>query len=182
MPVYTKTGDTGKTSLLGGKRVKKDHPRIAAYGTVDELIAYLGLIRTFDIPEVHRKSLLEIQDRLMTAAALLAKDRESCDIALPQLYEKDVAFLEKEMDRMDQSNPPLKNFILPGGSPVVAFCHVARSVCRRAERLSVRLFGKHEMNLLVVKYLNRLSDYLFVLARNIGHELNVEETIWEPRL
>lgn len=163
MPVYTRTGDTGKTSLLGGKRVAKDHPRIDAYGTVDELIAYLGLIRTYDISESHKKNLLEIQDRLMTTASLLARDCESCEMELPQLYEADVQFLEKEMDRMDQENPPLKNFILPGGTAAIALCHVARSVCRRAERMSIKLSGQYEVDLLVVKYLNRLSDYLFVL-------------------
>jgi cob(I)alamin adenosyltransferase len=180
MKIYTKKGDEGDTSLIGGTMVPKYHLRIEAYGTVDELNAYIGLIRTFITgPEQHILS--KIQDRLFTTGASLASDPEHSKMSTPDLKNEDVELLENEMDRMNESLPELKNFVLPGGHQANSFCHVARCVCRRAERHVVELARHEVVNVLVVKYLNRLSDYLFVLARKISHDLGVEEVPWQPR-
>ncbi len=169
------------TSLFGGKRVSKSDLRIESYGTVDELNSYIGLIRDH-LDDRHLRDLLkEIQDRLFTAGAMLAADPAKPALKKPDLFEKDVVLLEREIDRMNESLEPLRYFILPGGHPVVSFCHVARCVCRRAERLVVALNKKERIFLLVIKYLNRLSDYLFVLARFIGKQKGAEEVSWKPR-
>lgn len=182
MKIYTKKGDEGQTSLIGGTRVSKAHLRIDAYGTVDELNSCLGMLRDMMArPEYHEK-ITYIQDRLFTIGSLLAEDPESSRMKLPQINEEDVVFLEKEMDDMDSQLPEMKHFILPGGHTTVSWCHVTRCVCRRAERLTVLLHEHQSVSPLVLKYLNRLSDYLFVLARMISFKLGAEETPWLPKL
>lgn len=178
--IYTKTGDKGETSLFGGKRLPKSHLRIESYGTVDELNSYLGLVRDL-VEQAEIKGLLkDIQDRLFTIGSNLASDPEK-PLATPDLEPEDITRLESAMDRMTQVLPPLKHFILPGGHPTVSTCHVARCVCRRAERLVVRLSMEETVDNMVIQYLNRLSDYLFVLARYVGSLLGAEEVIWQPR-
>ena len=181
--IYTKTGDDGTTSLIGGTRVPKFHPRIDAYGTVDELNAYIGMIRDLVSSEHHREILLGIQDRLFTLESLLARDPGTeVKIALPALREDDVSLLEKEMDDMNESLPGLRSFILPGGHPVVSWCHIARCVCRRAERTTLRLSRAHEVEPLIIRYLNRLSDYLFVLSRKLALDLHAPENPWKAKI
>ena len=184
MKIYTKTGDSGKTSLLGGTKVFKNNPRIEAYGTVDELNSYIGLLSDFSNDDNAKNILKEIQDRLFTIGAELACDPEkNSRIALPDLHESDVALLEDEIDKMQEELPVMKNFILPGGQPAVSFAHVARCVCRRAERCAVNLQeNKGAVDQLIIKYLNRLSDYLFVLARYLGMKNNAPEIIWKARM
>jgi len=178
--IYTKTGDKGDTSLFGGKRLPKSHIRIEAYGTVDELNSYVGLVRDVVGSEEIRLVLKEIQDRLFTIGANLATDPDK-KMPIPDVLETDVELLEKEIDRMNENLPPLKNFILPGGHQHVSFCHLARCVCRRAERLVVALNMEDKVEPILIHYLNRLSDYLFVLCRQIAHDLGVEEIPWNPR-
>lgn len=178
--IYTKTGDSGQTSLFGGRRLHKHHLRIESYGTVDELNAFVGLLRDNTESDEVRAVLKSIQDRLFTIGANLASDPEQ-DLPSPDLKEEDIQVLEKEMDRMDESLPPLKNFILPGGHTTVSFCHIARTVCRRAERLIVALAQEEKVAEVVLKYMNRLSDYFFILARRLSQELEVEEIVWNPR-
>lgn len=182
MKIYTKTGDNGTTALFGGKRVSKADMRINAYGTVDELNAYIGLVRDQEINQIRKSTLVEIQDRLFTVGSMLAAAPGNPNIKIPQLLDDDVVFLEKEIDAMDAALSPLKFFVLPGGHPAVSFCHVARTVCRRAERLVIGLHEHEAVDALIIRYLNRLSDYLFVLARKMAQELNVEETPWKPRM
>ncbi|WP_353134949.1 cob(I)yrinic acid a,c-diamide adenosyltransferase [Pseudopedobacter sp.] len=182
MKIYTKTGDKGHTSLIGGTRVPKYHLRIEAYGTVDELNSYLGLIKDQEIEHRHKEVLKEIQDRLFTIGALLASDPDKTTKKIPNLFESDVELLEKEMDLMTDKLPDLKHFILPGGCTASSFCHIARCVCRRAERLTVELSENSQVEGLVVIYLNRLSDYLFVLSRKINFNAGAEENNWIPRL
>ena len=184
MKIYTKTGDKGITSLIGGTKVSKSHLRIEAYGTVDELNSYVGLCKDL-LPDDNSKAVLqEIQDRLFTIGSSLAcdPDKES-KLKIPDLKETDVALLEKEIDKMNEELADMKSFILPGGHVAISTAHVTRCVCRRAERICVNM---QENNLfvepLVIKYLNRLSDYLFVLARYIGHLLGVEDIPWKPRV
>lgn len=180
--IYTKTGDKGQTSLIGGTRVPKFHPRIEAYGTVDELNSYIGLIRDHEIAPHYKDVLLEVQDRLFTAESLIALDPESEQpVRLPQLHEADIELLEKEIDAMNEELPELKNFILPGGHTAVSYCHIARTICRRAERHTIRLSQSQPVPGLVIPYLNRLSDYLFVLARKLGKDFNSPETPWKAR-
>ena len=179
MKIYTKTGDKGLTSLLGGTRVPKHHIRIEAYGTVDELNSFIGMIR--DVEPGSGNILKEIQDRLFTVGSLLAADPEKSKMKLPDLNEDDVTFLEKEIDRMNESLTELKSFILPGGHTNASWCHLARCACRRCERLVTQLAESHEVNPLVIVYLNRLSDFLFVLARKILQEKNCPEILWQPR-
>ena len=179
--VYTKTGDKGTTALFGGARVPKHHIRIESYGTVDELNSYIGLIRDSIEDEHLRTVLKEIQDRLFTLGAILATDPSKKKLKTPDLYDKDVTFLETEIDAMQEQLEALKYFILPGGHPTVSFCHVARCVCRRAERLTVALNEEEEVLPVVMQYLNRLSDYLFVLGRMIAKLLKAEEVCWIPR-
>ncbi len=182
MKIYTKSGDNGTTSLIGGKRVPKYHDRIETYGTVDELISYLGLIRDQPIDEDIKSSLIRIQDSLMTCASLLAADDKSYEKKLPELSETDLEFLESEIDKMEINLPPLSSFILPGGNVFGSYCHIARNICRRAERSAVRLSANNDVPYLVIKYLNRLSDYMFVLARKLTHDFQGEEIPWKPKL
>ncbi|EHQ29220.1 cob(I)yrinic acid a,c-diamide adenosyltransferase [Mucilaginibacter paludis] len=182
MKIYTKTGDKGLTSLIGGTRVPKHHLRIESYGTVDELNSYIGLIRYQDIAEAHRVILKEVQDRLFTIGASLASDPDKSKMKIPDLHDEDIELLEKEIDRMDNELPALRHFILPGGSNAVSFCHIARCVCRRAERLSVQLGENSFVEEKVVIYLNRLSDYLFTLSRKVGNEQQIAESVWIPRV
>lgn len=182
MKIYTKTGDKGFTSLIGGTRVPKHHIRIESYGTVDELNSWVGLIRDQEIGGHHREALKQVQDRLFTIGATLAADPERSKMTIPDLHNEDIELLEKEMDAMNLQLPELKHFILPGGSNAVSYCHVARCVCRRAERLTVHLAEDSPVDEQVIIYLNRLSDYLFTLARAIGHAQQIDENIWLPRL
>lgn len=181
--IYTKTGDKGQTSLIGGTRVPKYHPRIEAYGTVDELKSYLGLIRDQDVSEEIKLLILEIQDRLFTIESQLAHDPETeLSRPLPQLAEEDIHVLEQAIDAMNEDLEPLSSFILPGGHTAVSHCHVARCICRRAERITIRLSEIHDVDAINIKYLNRLSDFLFVLARKVGKDLNAPENPWKPRV
>ena len=182
MKIYTKTGDNGKTSLVGGTRVSKTELRIEAYGTVDELNSYVGLLRDQEVNNDRKDILKEIQDRLFTIGSILASESEQTKKRIPDLHESDVELLEREMDKMDESLEPMRFFILPGGHQSVSFGHLARTVCRRAERITLRLTEESEVNELVIKYLNRLSDYLFVLCRMMIKELNIEEISWKPRV
>jgi len=178
--IYTKGGDYGETSLLNGTRVLKSHRRVEAYGTLDELNAFIGLLRDHLDQECYRAPLLRIQENLFIAEALIAVDPEKEVPGLPELTEEEILFLEGEIDRMTAELPVLKSFILPGGNPHVSRCHIARTVCRRAERTVIRLHRESEVPLVILRYLNRLSDYLFVLARRLGMEFNAGEITW-PR-
>ena len=182
--IYTKTGDLGKTSLIGGTKVAKSHIRIDSYGTVDELNSYIGMVSDLTV-EVHTKEILrEIQDRLFTIGSSLACDPEKEPLMkIPDLKETDIDLLEREIDSMNDILAPMKSFILPGGHIAISTTHVARCVCRRAERCCVNM-QEHELFVepLVIKYLNRLSDYLFVLSRYTAHALNIEELKWKPRI
>jgi cob(I)alamin adenosyltransferase len=180
--IYTRTGDKGQTSLIGGTRVPKFHPRIEAYGTIDELNSYIGLIRDHEIGKHYKEILLEIQDRLFTAESLIAIDPDAkVTIKIPSLADTDITFLEKEIDRMNEDLPELKSFILPGGHPVVSYCHIARCICRRAERHTIRLAQAQIVEERVIQYLNRLSDFLFVLARRFAKDFGAIETPWKAR-
>ena len=180
--IYTKTGDKGHTSLIGGTRIPKYDLRIEAYGTVDELNSNIGLVRDQNIDTHSKEILIELQDRLFTIGSLLAADPEKNKMTLPQISETDIELLEKEIDKMNESLPEMKSFVLPGGHTTVSFCHVARCVCRRAERCVLRLNEEQPVNELIYKYLNRLSDYLFVLSRHFTQELKATETPWKPRV
>jgi len=182
MKIYTKTGDKGQTSLIGGTRLLKSDDRINAYGTIDELNSYIGLLRDQDVNNNKKDILKEIQDRLFTIGALLASDPEKSKMKVPDLLESDVKFLELKIDEMEAELIPLKEFVLPGGHQSVSFCHIARCVCRRAERLTVSLQQKEFVPEVVIIYLNRLSDYLFVLSRMMCKELGAEEATWKPRI
>lgn len=182
MKIYTKTGDKGYTSLIGGTRVPKHHLRIESYGTVDELNSYVGLIRDQSIGSHHQEILKEIQDRLFTIGSSLAADPNKSKMIIPDLVSADIELLEKEMDLMNETLPELKHFILPGGSNVISYCHIARCVCRRAERLVVHLAEESTVEPNVTIYLNRLSDYLFTLGRKVAHDDRVAENQWLPRL
>lgn len=182
MKIYTKTGDQGMTSLIGGKRVPKNSVRLEAYGTIDELNSYIGMIRSFPLRQEIARELVEIQMRLFDVGGNLATDPEAEDVHLPLgVKTEDIEALEKGMDRMDDQLPPLKHFILPGGDEAVAFCHIARTVCRRTERRILDLGAIEEVDPLVLKYVNRLSDYLFVLARQVAFDRHIQETKWEVR-
>ena len=181
MKIYTKKGDQGHTGLIGGTRVSKGELRIEAYGTVDELNSYVGLIRSFDINSNSVLQLMEIHDRLFTIGSSLASDPEKSNMKIPDLLESDVESLENWMDEMDTTLPELTSFVLPGGHPFIGHIHVCRCVCRRTERLVVTLDEHDFVAPLVLTYLNRLSDYLFVLGRKIAMELNIQEKEWHPR-
>jgi cob(I)alamin adenosyltransferase len=188
MKVYTKTGDKGTTALFGGTRVPKHHIRIESYGTVDELNSHIGLIRDQEISPLYKNVLIEIQERLFTVGAILATPPEKETLKNGQkrlqnlgILESDIEFLENEIDLMENSLPPMTHFVLPGGHTTVSYCHIARCVCRRAERLSVHLNDIEPTEELVIKYLNRLSDYLFVLARKLSFDLKADEVQWIPR-
>lgn len=184
MKIYTKTGDEGLTSLIGGTKVLKSNIRIEAYGTVDELNSHIGLVKDSVDDEASLSTLNEIQDRLFTIGSALACDPEKeTKMAIPDLHEEDVALLEKEMDKMNESLPAMKSFILPGGHSTVSYIHIARCVCRRTERICVHMQEmKMTIEPLVIKYLNRLSDYLFVLSRFEGHLRKVKEIPWKARI
>ncbi|MFA5817064.1 MAG: cob(I)yrinic acid a,c-diamide adenosyltransferase [Bacteroidales bacterium] len=178
MRVYTRTGDKGETSLAGGTRVLKDHPRLEAYGTVDELNSHLGLIQS-TIPDSGEKiRLTRIQNRVFVVSSNLAMDNEELLKKLPRILEEDISDLEKAMDMLLDQIPPLTNFILPAGHPSIASCHIARTVCRRAERRMVTLSRDAAVEPILIRYINRLSDYLFVLARKTAYDLGVGEIIW----
>ena len=188
MKIYTKTGDKGTTALFGGTRVPKHHIRIEAYGTVDELNSHIGLIRDQNIDIISKEILINIQDKLFTIGAIMATDPEKAtlkngkkrlDISL--ISDKDIELLEKTMDEINEKIPPMTHFVLPGGHQTVSFCHIARCVCRRAERLSTALYEISPFEDNALKYLNRLSDYLFVLARKLTYDLQAEEIKWIPK-
>lgn len=181
MKIYTKTGDVGETSLFGGRRVLKSELRIETYGTVDELNSWIGLLRDVQTESAVKDLLKEIQDRLFTLGSSLAADPDNAKLKTPDLNESDVELLEKAIDKMDEQLEPLRNFVLPGGHIHVSYCHIARTVCRRAERLAVALHHSAEIHPLIIKYLNRLSDYLFTLSRKMGKDLGVEEVNWLAR-
>ncbi len=182
MKIYTKTGDQGSTSLLGGTRVSKAHPRIETYGTVDELNCYIGLLRDQAVNESRKDFLKEIQDRLFTIGSNLAAESHRETRKTPDLIESDVEALEKAMDIMNEHLETMRFFILPGGHQSISFGHLARVVCRRAERLCVALAEEETVESLIIKYLNRLSDYLFVLCRQMHADLQIEEIAWKPRV
>lgn len=181
MKIYTKTGDQGTTALLGGTRVSKTHLRIEAYGTVDELNSYLGLLRDQQVNSERGDFLVQIQEELFSIGSHLANEPGKTKFPLPALNENLTRDLENAMDEMDRVLPPMKNFILPGGHPSVSMGHVARCVCRRAERQVVRLQEQEEVEQATIRFLNRLSDYLFVLCRKMAQELGIAETPWKPR-
>jgi cob(I)alamin adenosyltransferase len=182
MKIYTRTGDKGQTSLLGGTRVPKDHMRIEAYGTIDELNSHLGLLRD-QVTPVHRELLLEVQTTLFSIGSRLASgsDEVADRFKVPPVSDEQVASLEATMDTMDKELPEMRNFILPGGHPAVSQAHICRTVCRRAERRCVALAAHEPVPEVLVRYLNRLSDLLFVLARSLGQELGIVEVPWKPR-
>ncbi|MBU2018145.1 MAG: cob(I)yrinic acid a,c-diamide adenosyltransferase [Bacteroidetes bacterium] len=182
MKIYTKKGDTGQTSLIGGTRVPKSSLRIECYGTVDELNSYLGLIRDHQIDPSSIEQLLIIQDRLFTLGSMLASDPEKSKMKLPPLFPGDIENLENWIDEMDQSLPEMKFFVLPGGHIVVSHTHVARCICRRAERLVVDLMQTAPVDPLIESYMNRLSDYLFVLSRKFTQDFNATEIPWHPKM
>jgi cob(I)alamin adenosyltransferase len=188
MKIYTKTGDSGTTALFGGTRVPKDHIRIESYGTIDELNSYIGLIRDQEINSHYKNILIEIQDRLFTIGAILATPPEkevmkNGELRLKNLgiTEIDIELLEKEIDAMEETLSPMTHFVLPGGHQTVSYCHITRCICRRAERLAVHLNHNEPVSEIALKYLNRLSDYLFVLARKLSVDLKADEVKWIPR-
>ena len=188
MKIYTKTGDSGMTSLFGGTRVPKHHIRIETYGTLDELNSYIGLLKDQEIKSEYLKILEEVQDRLFTIGAFMAtppekevKKNGEMRLSIGEILPQDIELLENAIDAMDKSLPLMTHFILPGGHQSVSFCHIARCVCRRAERLSVQLNEYEVLNPIFISYLNRLSDYLFVLARKLSNDLGVEDIKWIPR-
>lgn len=187
MKIYTKTGDKGTTALFGGTRVPKHHLRIESYGTVDELNSHLGMLRDQELDEHSYSILLKIQDRLFTIGAILATDPGKATLKsgkqrldIPRISSEDIELLEKEMDQMNEELPAMTHFILPGGHQTVSVCHISRCVCRRAERLASALFDTEPFEEEVLKYLNRLSDYLFVLARKLSKDLQAKEIQWIP--
>ena len=182
MKIYTKTGDKGQTSLIGGTRVPKHHIRIESYGTVDELNSWIGLINDQDIAQESKTILSEIQDRLFTIGSSLASDPEKSKMKIPDLHQSDIDLLEYQDDKINAVLLESRNFILPGGHTSISYCHLARCVCRRAERNVIHLHETEYVNEIVIVYLNRLSDYLFVLARFIAHQMNVNEIAWKARM
>jgi cob(I)alamin adenosyltransferase len=182
MKIYTKKGDSGQTSLIGGTRVLKSSLRIESYGTIDELNSHIGVVRDHINEQKYTDQLIEIQDRLFTIGSSLASDPEKSTMKIPDLHESDVQLLETWMDEMDTMLPEMRSFVLPGGHPAVSFCHVARCVSRRAERVIVDLSQSEFVAPLVVSYMNRLSDYLFVLGRQLTQILHAKEQPWSPRM
>jgi cob(I)alamin adenosyltransferase len=187
MKIYTKTGDTGTTALFGGTRVAKHHIRIESYGTVDELNSHIGLIRDQDIDLHTKEELITIQNKLFTVGAILATPPEKQTLKngkerlnIPKISEQDITRLETQMDIMNQTLPEMTHFVLPGGHTTVSYCHIARCVCRRAERIVTLLDEQQGIDPRVLKYLNRLSDYLFVVARKLSYDLKADEVKWIP--
>lgn len=181
MKIYTKKGDDGTTGLIGGTRISKSDLRIESYGTVDELNSYIGWVRDLSTRKEFSDTLIEIQDRLFTIGSHLAADPVKSKMKLPSMSDNDITFLEKSIDDIESQLPEMKSFILPGGHPAVSCCHVTRCVCRRAERLVVALNEVDPVDPVILKYLNRLSDFLFVLARILGKDVNAVETPWISR-
>jgi cob(I)alamin adenosyltransferase len=182
MKIYTKKGDSGNTGLIGGTRVPKSSLRIEAYGTIDELNSWIGVMRDQPIDAQYKPQLIEIQDRLFTIGSSLASDPEKSNMKIPDLLDADIERLEQWMDEMDAQLPEMRFFVLPGGNQAVSFCHVTRCVCRRAERIIVDLHAHDFVAEMVMKYVNRLSDYLFVLSRKIAQDLGADEQPWKPRM
>lgn len=184
MKIYTKTGDKGETGLYGGKRVPKHHLRVETYGTLDELNAHIGLLRDLTIDYSESKTLLQIQNELFTLGSMLASEmdeHQAKEKRMPFLNEKNVTDLEIRIDLCNEALSPMTHFILPGGHSIISQCHISRTVCRRAERLASALNESDPIPEVAVKYLNRLSDYLFTLARYLHHLLGVEEIKWVPK-
>ena len=181
MKIYTKKGDKGETGLIGGVRVSKNDLRINAYGTVDELNAHIGMLRDSISNNEVGVQLLDIQDRLFTAGSLLAVGEKGTSMKLPELMESDITRLETWIDKMDQLLPEMKTFVLPGGHLTVSKCHIARTVCRRAERIIVELSNRVNVDAVILSYFNRLSDYLFTLSRKLSADFNAKETPWVPK-
>jgi cob(I)alamin adenosyltransferase len=180
--IYTRKGDRGETSLLGGKRVPKFHPRIEAYGSVDELMAHTSMLRDLVDDVMIRKDLLHILHIQMATASVLAADCGDCPVTLPGVGAAQVRFLEKRIDAMDAALKPLASFIIPGGHPAVSQAHIARTVCRRTEREILKLAGETSVNGEIIRFYNRLSDYFFVLSRRIAALLGIEQKPWDPLL
>ncbi len=187
MKIYTKTGDKGSTSLFGGTRVAKHHIRINGYGTVDELNSWIGLLRDQEMDVHFREILITTQDKLFTVGAILATDPEKAQLKsgkdrlnIPLISMADVEQLENEIDIMNETMPPMTHFILPGGHTTVSYCHIARTICRRAERMVSLLHENEPVDSMVLTYLNRLSDFLFVLARKLSYDLKADEIKWIP--
>jgi len=188
MKIYTKTGDKGTTALFGGTRVPKHHIRIESYGTIDELNSHIGLIRDQNIDANSKEILINIQDKLFTVGAILATDPNKAilksgkeRLKIPKISNEDIELLEQEMDTMNAQLPAMTHFVLPGGHQTVSFCHIARCVCRRAERLASALNELEPFQPNTLIYLNRLSDYLFVLARKLSKDLQADEIKWIPK-
>ena len=179
MKIYTKTGDDGTTMLFGGGRVSKHHLRIETYGTIDELNAYIGLLHDQDIQAIHKTLLKHIQDILFVIGANLATNPDKKNAKPPAFQTNEVIALEQAIDKMNEHLPALRHFILPGGHTTVSYCHLARCVCRRCERLCVALQQNEPVANIIIQYLNRLSDYLFVLSRQLAADLQVAEVIWQ---
>lgn len=179
MKIYTKRGDQGETSLIGGSRVPKFNEKVEAYGTIDEIKSYLGLIRDLSEDEEVKNWMLVIQERLFVAESRVAVDSEEALEKMPKLDEKDVEYLENRIDQMNETLPELKHFILPGGHVLASHAHVARTICRRAERHTLKAYPENNAENLVIKYLNRLSDFLFVLARKFANDLGKGDVIWK---
>ncbi len=180
MKVYTRTGDAGTTGILGGTRLPKNHIRIEAYGTIDELNSHIGMLRDYDACANYRAELVAIQEDLFVIGSHLASDPEKNRMELPKFNEDRISQLEFAMDTLDAQLPEMRNFILPGGHHAVSQCHITRCVCRRAERATIALVQSSFVNDAIIRYLNRLSDYFFVLARKLGHDLKITETPWKP--
>jgi len=187
MKIYTKTGDSGTTALYGGTRVVKHHIRINSYGTVDELNSWIGMLRDQDLEAADSQLLVSIQNDLFTMGAMLATDPKKAvlksgqeRLTIPTILEEDIQKMERAIDKMNEDLPPMTHFILPGGHPSVSSCHIARTVCRRAERMTSLLHENEPVDILILTYLNRLSDYLFVLARKLSIQYQVEEVKWIP--
>lgn len=181
MKVYTKKGDQGTTGLIGGTRILKSSLKIEAYGTVDELNSHVGLLRDIIVTEDYQNQLLDIQDRLFTMGSHLATDFDKSKMKLPEIYTEDVNNLEQWIDNMEETLEPMKHFVLPGGHPTVSHIHITRCICRRAERISVDLSQTESVNPIILMYLNRLSDYLFVLSRKMAQILKADEKPWFPK-
>jgi cob(I)alamin adenosyltransferase len=177
--IYTKTGDKGETALLGGRRVPKYHIKIEAYGTADELNAFIGMLRDHQMADHYKAILLQLQEKVFVAESLIARDQGGESIPLPSITEEDITLLEKEMDAMNEVLPSLSHFILPGGHPAVSAAHVCRCVCRRTERLIIRLAAESPVEEIIIRYFNRLSDYFFVLARKLAFDNGVEDVLWK---
>jgi len=182
MKIYTKTGDKGTTALFGGKRVAKNDLRVEAYGTIDELNSWLGLLRNQPINTIRQNLLIQIQNDLFVIGSVLATEPGNEKVKIPSLKPEHILDLEKAMDEMDASLPPMRFFVLPGGHPIVSHCHIARTVCRRAERNVLSLHQQETVPDVVLQYINRLSDYLFVLSRKLTQELQAPEVPWKAEI